>query len=65
MKKKGEIPFSLKKDELYVNLKSKKQFDIVTPRRTYHLTDLMGDSTRWKQIIEKEQRRRKERFRKK
>ncbi|TMW60268.1 hypothetical protein Poli38472_000310 [Pythium oligandrum] len=44
MKQKGEIPWS---PNLHVNLKSATSFDVVTPKRVYHLTDSVNGSRRW------------------
>ena len=53
---KGQIPFSLEPSELVVKVKiNNKTFDVQTPNRTYHLTDLMGNAKGWADAIKGEQ----------
>lgn len=49
MELKGEIKVSTK---LKVNLKSAKKFELSTPERVYLFTDLLGNSSGWKDAIE-------------
>jgi len=41
---KGEIPIT---DEVEIQVKSSKTFDIITPKRVYHMTDVMSQAQRW------------------
>mmetsp|Transcript_9201 Transcript_9201/g.18089 ORF Transcript_9201/g.18089 Transcript_9201/m.18089 type:complete len:795 (-) Transcript_9201:181-2565(-) len=41
---KGEIPID---SHVFIHVKNSKTFDIVTPKRTYHITDLMSQAKRW------------------
>ena len=43
MKQKGEITWS---ENIYIQLKNHTTFDIVTPKRVYHITDYSG-AQRW------------------
>lgn len=49
---KGQIPWGNDKSTLEVILNGGKSFDLKTPGRTYHLTDVMASATRWKTSIE-------------
>ena len=48
MVKKGEIPWS---KDISVTVKEGTRFDISVPGRNYHLTDILGDASRWKIAI--------------
>jgi len=45
---KGEIPIDR---HLCIQIKNNKSFDIVTPKRTYHMTDLMSHASRWESAL--------------
>jgi len=50
MEVKGEIPFDT---NLRVEIKNDVSWKVVTPKRVYELEDLLRDSVRWQDAVEK------------
>lgn len=48
MRQKGEIPWS---NSMYVQVRNQYSFDVVTPKRTYHLTDNVHGAETWAEKI--------------